>query len=411
MAISLSYRLASAPQARRWRDFVFARRPAQRDAILRVRNQAPNPVLSRCMNQQHTLIVASRSMSDDALVARLKCNADESRQKTVELLADLGELAARKLYRKEGPGRLFGYCTQVLRFSEAATYNRIRAAKAARKFPLILDLIADGSVNLTTIRLLAPHLTLDNHRELLAEATGRTRREVDKIVARLNPKPDVAATIRKLPSPGSVAEESRDLFSASAAAAATTVATPGSQTVTSSATSTASSPAPASHRPVIAPLSPERYRLQLTVGGEAHDDLRALQDLMRREIPSGDAAAIVERALKMLRKEIERRRFAATANPRVPQPATPGSRHIPAHVARAVWERDGGACAFIATNGRRCTERSYIEFHHAEPYIIGGEATVENIALRCHEHNAYESELVFGPYDPGQVRETSPVYA
>jgi hypothetical protein len=162
---------------------------------------------------------------------------------------------------------------------------------------------------------------------------------------------------------------------------------------------------------VIEPLAPERYRLQLTVGEQAHADLRVLQDLMRREIPSGDAAVIVERALKLLRKDAERRAFAATSNPRSPRPVTLGSRHIPAHVARAVWERDGGGCAFIAKNGRRCGERSYIDFHHEEPYIIGGEATVENIALRCHDHNAYESELLFGPYDAAKVRETSPAYA
>jgi hypothetical protein len=350
---------------------------------------------------ENLIVIASRS-SDDALVARLKSNAQGSRQKTVELLADLGELAARKLYRKEGPGRLFGYCTQVLRFSEAAAYNRIKAAKAARRYPVILDLLADGSVHLTTIRLLSPHLTLDNHRGLLSEATGRTRREVDKIVARLNPKQDVAATIRKLPSAERVEESTRDLF-----AAATSVA----QTTDSNVTSTASPSAPASHRPLIAPLAPERYRLQLTIGEGAEKDLRVLQDLMRREIPSGDAAAIVERALERMRKEMERRKFAATSNPRPPRPPTPGSRHIPADVARAVWERDGGGCAFIAKNGRRCTERSYIEFHHEEPYIIGGEATVENIALRCHEHNAYESELLFGPYDASKVGESSPVYA
>ena len=74
--------------------------------------------------------------------------------------------------------------------------------------------------------------------------------------------------------------------------------------------------------------------------------------------------------------------------------------------------RDGGQCAFVATDGRRCTERSYIEYHHANvPYALGGEATVENISLRCRDHNVYESERIFGPYDPFCVREAPAPYA
>src|SRR5687767_13615783 len=100
---------------------------------------APGEVLSTTMNE-NILVNVSR-LSDDALVAKLKLLAEGSREKTVELVAHLAELAARKLHRSEGPGRLFTYCTQVLRFSEAAAFNRIKAAKAARKFPIVLDLL------------------------------------------------------------------------------------------------------------------------------------------------------------------------------------------------------------------------------------------------------------------------------
>jgi hypothetical protein len=60
----------------------------------------------------------------------------------------------------------------------------------------------------------------------------------------------------------------------------------------------------------------------------------------------------------------------------------------------------------VALNGRRCTERSYIEYHHVQPHVHQGPATVENISLRCRDHNVYESELIFGPYDPSLLRET-----
>lgn len=65
-----------------------------------------------------------------------------------------------------------------------------------------------------------------------------------------------------------------------------------------------------------------------------------------------------------------------------------------------MWVRDGGRCALVATNGRRCTERVFLEFHHREPYVLGGEATVANVSLRCRAHNVYEAELAFGPRVP-----------
>ena len=117
---------------------------------------------------------------------------------------------------------------------------------------------------------------------------------------------------------------------------------------------------------------------------------------MRREIPDGDPAAIVARALKLLRQETEKKAFAATTRPGPDRASKPGSRHIPAHVERAVWRRDEGQCAFEGQRAR-CRERSFLEFHHVRPWIVGGPPSAENIALRCRAHNAYEADVYFGP--------------
>ena len=87
------------------------------------------------------------------------------------------------------------------------------------------------------------------------------------------------------------------------------------------------------------------------------------------------------------------------------------SRVIPAAVKRAVWLRDAGRGAFVATDGHRCEARGFLEFHHRTPYAVGGRPTVDNIELRCRSHNAYEAELYFGPRShPDVVRETSVAY-
>lgn len=164
------------------------------------------------------------------------------------------------------------------------------------------------------------------------------------------------------------------------------------------------------HQPVLAPLSPERYRLQFTISKETHDKLRRIQDLLCREVPSGDPAAIFDRALDVLLTEVEKKKRAAAANPRPPRPTKDGSRAIPAHVARAVWKRDGNRCAFVGTAGR-CQETRYLELHHIEPYGRQGPATVGNVSVRCRAHNVYESELIFGPFGASAVGETRENYA
>jgi len=105
--------------------------------ILTTARAIENPVQDRVLHtvmHEHMLVIAAR-LSDDALLARMKLLSQQSREVTVELIAHLVEVARRGLHRGEGPGKLFGYLTHVLRFSEAAAWNRIQAARAVRRFP------------------------------------------------------------------------------------------------------------------------------------------------------------------------------------------------------------------------------------------------------------------------------------
>src|SRR5262249_56140648 len=74
----------------------------------------------------------------------------------------------------------------------------------------------------------------------------------------------------------------------------------------------------------------------------------------------------------------------------------PGSRHIAAHVKRAVRKRDKGRCTYVSDSGHRCEARSDIEYDHVLEYARGGEATVDNIRLRCRAHNRLAAERTYG---------------
>jgi len=131
---------------------------------------------------------------------------------------------------------------------------------------------------------------------------------------------------------------------------------------------------------MVAPLAPQRYKVQSTASAQTYEKLRRAQDLLGRQIPDGDLDQIVDRVLTAL-EHLAKQKFAATERPRGGKPTAPSSRRIPAEVKRAVWLRDGGRCAFVGKSGRRCTATAFLEFHDVQPYAVG--ASPRSITSRC----------------------------
>jgi len=379
-------------------------------------------------------------LSDSELVAEVARLATSERQTTADLVAHLAELDERRLHRRAGYPSLFVYCTEVLRLSEGGAYNRIEAARTARRFPQVLDLLSRGELNLGTLRLLGPCLTSENHEQLFNAASGKSKRDVEKMLAGLFPKPDVASSVRKLPA-RQVAADSSILRSAALipeadASAPSNPSVPSTASARSKANDAAADHfdpvredgtgvtfanahsahphhcAPRATGPVAMPLSADRYQFRFTGSAGMHERFRRAQDLLRHAVPDGDAAEIFDRALTTLLTELERTRFAAAKRPRAAREfegdtsgAVADARTIRAGVKRAVWARDGGRCAYVGDTGHRCAATAFLEFHHVIPYARGGPSTVANIQLRCRAHNAYEAELDFGRRElvPGRV--------
>jgi hypothetical protein len=236
-----------------------------------LRDAQKTPWYTWFMKTMNALATAD-ALSDHDLLARLDHLAGHERETTAEIVAHLAALDERRsLYAARGYSSLFAYCREALHLSEDETCNRIEVARAARKFPEILERLASGELNLTAVRLLANHLTPRNCEDVLARAA---------------------------------------------------------------------------------------------------DKLRRLQDLLRREIPSGDPATIVDRALTLLLEKVEKAKHGAAAKPRpapstrsgTDEPATRPSRHVPRDVVRTIYRRDGEQCAFVskeATGARNvCSSRS-----------------------------------------------------
>jgi len=121
-----------------------------------------------------------------------------------------------------------------------------------------------------------------------------------------------------------------------------------------------------------------------------------VKDLLGHEVPRGDLAEVFVRALRAYAELLEKRKHAATEHPRAPRRQKPGSRRPSAHVKRAVRKRDKGRCTHVDASGRRCEARSNLQYDHILEYARGGEATVDNIRLRCPAHNRLAAERTYG---------------
>ena len=329
--------------------------------------------------------------------------------RTAILLAYIAEFDYEQYYVAEGYSSMFAYCVDAMEMSDDVAYRRLHAARAARLYPEIFDMVADGRLHLSGISLVAPlleKLTVEDAEALLAAIAHQTKRSIEQLIAVRFPRPDVRTTIRPVKAAAVV-------FPASPAAAPLPLAAAGpspelgpGQVVFSPRQGlereappalVTAQPAPTRY-PRVKPLSPESYDIRMTLSREAHDHMRRIQELLSHG-GRHDARHAVEQALAHYCAHLDKQKFATTSKPRKQAPtrkSSTNSRYIPARVRRAVRKRDQGRCTFESDTGHRCGARALLEFDHIIPIARGGESTLENIRLRCRTHNQYEAERLFG---------------
>jgi len=320
---------------------------------------------------------------DTELLRNARLHARDERAGTALLLADIGEIDARRLFVPAGHPSLFEYCRGALKLSEDAAARRIQAARAARRHPTIFAMCADGRLSLTAITLLAPHLTEQNADELLALAAGRSKAEVEELIRARRPLTETMGWVQPLATTDSPAPARVD-------AAPRLAATPAS-----------TSPAPAR----VKPIARERFSVQGTLGRRAADALRFAQDTT-----GNDLSSVLEAALLLYASHLRKRKCGATTRPQLRSHATTSARHVPARVRRQVWQRDAGRCTFTSDDGHRCGSTRRLEYDHVVPVARGGESTVGNLRLRCRAHNQYEAERTFGAAFMAGRRERARAY-
>jgi 5-methylcytosine-specific restriction endonuclease McrA len=132
-------------------------------------------------------------------------------------------------------------------------------------------------------------------------------------------------------------------------------------------------------------------------GREFCEELAAVGALLSHAVPSGKKEEVLSHVLRAQRKVLERRRHGSPQ--RTTQPAVQtheNARYIPASLRREVYDREGGTCAYVGEEARRCHSTRQLEYQHLTPVARGGRTTADNLTLFCRAHNLLQAEKDFG---------------
>ena len=342
-------------------------------------------------------------MTDQQILDTLERLADEERQRLPYFLACLGIADSKKLPETRGYESTFDYCVKRLKLSEGEAYRRIHAARAANHKPELYSALKDGILNLSTVSKLAPHIRRPDASDLISQASNKSFREVEKMVAPLTPERKKRDSVRAV----AVFVE-RKLAEAQTSAASAMPPT-DAPPIEASLVSAETEPPPPAAPPYVkssqesgafqlpAPAEPSRaveVRIDFHFQGSValRDAIDRAKELLAHKFPIGRLGEILQEVLLdyLDRNDPQRALKLGRLGP------VPGRATIPAAVRRAVWARDGGRCSYVGTTGQRCIARRALELDHRRPRALGGRDTVDNLRLLCRPHNDAERRRLLG---------------
>jgi len=322
-------------------------------------------------------------LSDEELVAKLQALGIKENETTIEVLQHLAEVDRRKLYLPAGYSSLFSYCTQgALRYSEPAAQRRISCARAIAQIPELLPLLLNKELSLSTLSLASNVLSAENKTEVLALIRGKTRRETEELLSRYHPRPKPREVIKPLAAVSQLKRQETPAIASLFEAPAKSVASPEKpqENLFTSAREGRTEDRNTEHKEEVKPLAVEqRYEIRFSINSELKQKLDKARVLLSGKYPRGAGLEdVLGEALELLlekkspeqrskRREERRAKKLGREQTKQSSPAKP-SRHIPQELRDQVHQRDGGCCAFVGSDGRRCAERFNLTLHHVKPF-------------------------------------------
>ncbi len=329
------------------------------------------------------------------------------RRHTAALIAHLAEISRWKGHLELGYKSLFDYCVIRLRLGKGTVWNRTQVANVSRRFPQILEHLAEGKSSLSSLGVLAAHLSEENVEGLLEQAEGKTKEEVKEIVAALRPKPAAEPMIRRKPAARSLESPQRP---SDGAAEPVQLERPFSRVESESPKLVGN----------IEVASPGVYNFRFSAGKEFKEKFERLAEVLGIEGAVRRMPEILEKALDLAlqkkdpKKKLQRREKREATRSKTPldeaRAKTPldeagvakrregheRSRYTPSSVRERRMDDAGYQCEYTGPDGVRCTARVGLEIDHIIPHAKGGSSGEENLRVLCRGHNLLLAEREFG---------------
>ena len=340
-----------------------------------------------------------QNLSDNELTTRLSKLVRREQDLTLEILPFLAEVGSRGLYLAKGYGSLYAYCKGELGYTDASAWRRVRAALAIQRCPKAFDLLAKGEVTMCTLSGVHKFISED----VLSEIRGKSQAEVELIAAAYDAKGAAPDRTRPVMVPK---RSDRRVKSKHSGRPRSEV---GKQTITD-----------VSEKPLRSEVTAGSKRLELEkkwkvegiVSSRVKEKLDRCKSLLSSKYPNGvDYETLFDELTNMFleRKDPERRakrRKTSGKTGRARAAKTDSNcRYIPQRVKEKVWTRDGGRCAYVGENGKRCNSTHNLQFdHYPVPFGRGGPSTADNLRLLCARHNRFTAAQVYGAEHIEQFR-------
>lgn len=277
-----------------------------------------------------------------------------------ELVDILQKIDLAKSYREFGCTSLFAYAVEKLGLSEDVAYSFITVARKATKVPALKAAIANAEITVSKAKKITSVLTKENSSHWLELAKRLPRSQLEKEVARVNPK---------------TATQDKATY-----------------------------------------VTATRMQLMMGVSEELMEKFKRVQDLeSQRQQRAVDYEATLEALVECyltqkdpLRQEPSQKtspkKKSPQANPlcetppqQVPGPV-PGSaptqeataaplKSVTPILRRIVLQRTNGQCTWKNPDGTRCAQKRWLDIHHIQEQSRGGTHAVENLTTLCHVHH------------------------
>ena len=316
----------------------------------------------------------------------------EERKSLADFLVALADFDRQRGWATLGYATLFQYLERELRLTSSAAARRMTAAALVQRFPAVVEPLRDGRVCMSVVYELSKALTPENAGEVLPRFYGLSKREAEALVAELRPvanppRREVVTAVARTPPTRASAPAEAPVPERTSPAKSERVQ-PGEATGLFSE--------PVRPRDEVEPLDAELRRYHLTVSKAFLAKLDAAKDALSHAVPDGDTEAVLSAALDLLLEKTARRRGLVKQPRATPPSPSPDPRHVPAAVAREVWRRDGGRCAFRLPDGNVCGSTTRLQLDHVLAVALGGRSEVRNLRVACALHNRLAARQTFG---------------